>query len=112
MGIFGRSDQNITRKMSAALMYKCTSCENNELCDYTLSHNDPNLFDRSQWCPQRRVSTWYVVYRVFMAVIFIVGVTGHGISCGTGAKWFIFMTDLGVMFLALHYCIDAALAVS
>ena len=25
-----------------------TSCKDNELCDYTLSHKDPNLFDRSQ----------------------------------------------------------------
>ena len=47
-----------------------------------------------------------------MAILFIGGVSGHAVSCGTGAKWLIFMTDLGVMFLALHYVIDAGLAVS
>ena len=46
-----------------------------------------------------------------MALLFIGGVVGHAVSCGTGAKWLIFMTDLGVMFLALHYVIDATLAV-
>ena len=44
-----------------------------------------------------------------MAVLFIAIVVSHLISCGTGAKWFIFMTDLGVMFLALHYVIDAVI---
>ena len=46
-----------------------------------------------------------------MALLFIVGVIGHAVSGGTGAKWLIFMTDLGVMFLALHYVIDATLVV-
>jgi hypothetical protein len=46
-----------------------------------------------------------------MALLFIVGVVGHAVKLGTGAKWLIFMTDLRVMFLALHYVIDAILAV-
>ena len=58
------------------------------------------------------MSFWYVIYRVFMALLFVGGVAGHAVSCGTGAKWLIFMTDLGVMFLALHYVLDATLAVS
>ena len=36
---------------------------------------------------------------------------GYWINCGTGAKWLIFMTDLGFMFLTLHYVIDAILVV-
>ena len=46
-----------------------------------------------------------------MALLFIGGVVGYWVNCGTGAKWLIFMTDLGVMFLALHYMIDATLSV-
>jgi len=37
--------------------------------------------------------------------------TGYWINCGTGSKWLIFMTDLGFMFLTLHYVIDAILVV-
>jgi hypothetical protein len=64
-----------------------------------------------QGCPDGRVRVGYVVYRVFMALLFIVGVVGHAVNGGAGAKWLIFMTDLGVMLLALHYVIDAILAV-
>ncbi len=45
-----------------------------------------------------------------MALLFVVGVVGHAVT-GSGVKWLIFMTDLGVLFLALHYVIDATLAV-
>ena len=122
-----------------------SSCKDNELCDYTLNHKDPNLFDRSQvsspmcvkwntiirhkdtiyqiknwktlklffiqWCPEGRVSIWYVIYRVVWALLFVGLMTGYWINCGTGSKWLIFMTDLGFMFLTLHYVIDAILVV-
>ena len=46
-----------------------------------------------------------------MALIFVAGVAGHMALGGTGAKWFIFMTDLGVLFLTIHYVMDAILAI-
>ena len=64
-----------------------------------------------KWCPDAKVGTLYLIYRLFMAALFIAIVVSHVISCGTGAKWLIFMTDLGVMFLALHYSIDAVIVV-
>ena len=119
-----------------------SSCKDNELCDYTLNHDNPDLFDRSQvsykhtdivevpgvmfmsfvllsnnnfylfqWCPEGRVSLWYVIYRVCMALLFVGCVAGHAITGGNGLKWLTYMTDLGVMFLTLHYVIDATLSV-
>ena len=64
-----------------------------------------------QWCPEGRVSIWYAVYRVAMALLFVGLLCGYWINCGTGPKWLIFMTDLGFMFLTLHYVIDATLVV-
>ena len=118
-----------------------SSCKDNELCDYTLNHDNPDLFDRSQvshtltdyifsakikadltqtrshtlvlfqWCPEGRVSFWYVIYRVCMALLFVGCVAAHAITGGNGVKWLTYMTDLGVMFLTLHYVIDATLSV-
>ena len=64
-----------------------------------------------QWCPEGRVSLWYVIYRVGMALLFVGCVAGHAITGGNGVKWLTYMTDLGVMFLTLHYVIDATLSV-
>ena len=47
-----------------------------------------------------------------MALLFVGGVVGHAVSSGIGVNWLIFMTDLGAMFLLLHYVIDATLVVS
>ena len=73
-----------------------------------LSNNNSYLF---QWCPEGRVSLWYVIYRVCMALLFVGCVAGHAITGGNGVKWLTYMTDLGVMFLTLHYVIDATLSV-
>ena len=69
------------------------------------------LFYLFQWCPEGRVSLWYVIYRVCMALLFVGCVAGHAITGGNGVKWLTYMTDLGVMFLTLHYVIDATLSV-
>ena len=69
------------------------------------------LFYLFQWCPEGRVSLWYVMYRVCMALLFVGCVAGHAITGGNGVKWLTYMTDLGVMFLTLHYVIDATLSV-
>ena len=41
------------------------------------------------------MSIWYLIYRICMALFFIIITFGHMALGGTGAKWFIFMTDLG-----------------
>ena len=52
-----------------------------------------------------------------MALLFVGGVAGHMVTFQSSGhankgKWFTFMTDLGVLFLTIHYLLDACLAVS
>ena len=70
-----------------------------------------------QWCPEGRVSNWYPIYRVVVALLFMGSVIGDvvddAISGNVNAgKWFIFMTNISFLFLAIHYVIDAYLTVS
>ena len=37
------------------------------------------------------------------------GISGHIANSNQGGKWFIYMTDLGIAFLAIHFFIDACL---
>ena len=62
-----------------------------------------------QWCNPDRVSTWYWLYRVFVALFFIAGITAQMMNSNLGIKWFIYMTDQGISFLALHFLIEACL---
>ena len=95
----------------------------------TLEHDDPNLFDRSQvsapvpffdklyfyyinwlqWCPPDRVSVWYFIYRILVALIFAAGISAQLVNSNLGLKWFIYMTDQGITFLFLHFLLDACL---
>lgn len=65
-----------------------------------------------QWCRNGRVSTCYTVYRVLMASVMLAIVIANMVLTESGWKWFIFMTNQGIAFLALHYLLDAALVVS
>ena len=62
------------------------------------------------------MSIWYAVYRVAMALLFMGGVAGemvthHSAGHANSGKFFIFATDLGILFLTIHYLLDACLAV-
>ena len=65
-----------------------------------------------QWCPEGRVSVWYMLYRMMIAIIFVAGITAHMVNSKQGAKWFIYMTDQGILLLTIHYIIDAILVLS
>ena len=62
-----------------------------------------------QWCPAGRVSALYAAYRLIMAVIFVAGVATHLAISKLGAKWFIYLTDQGILFLTLHHVLEAIL---
>ena len=44
-----------------------------------------------------------------MALFFIAGITAQMMNSNLGLKWFIYMTDQGISFLALHFLIEACL---
>ena len=48
-----------------------------------------------------------MMYRVFIAILFVVGISAHIINSKQGAKWLIYMTDQGITFLGLHYLLEA-----
>merc|ERR1712018_825322 len=78
----------------------------------SLKHEEPDRFDRSQWCPDGRVSTWYMLYRCFVAVVFAGGICGHIANAKQGPKWLIYMTDQGIAFLGIHFLIEACIVVA
>ena len=81
------------------------------MCEKTcsLQHSVPENFDRSQWCPPNLVSGYYVVYRLVLALLFIgVIVVFIHLEFNDG-QFFIFLTNQGLIFLTLHFSIDAIL---
>ena len=64
---------------------------------FSLVHEDADLFHRSEWDDEDGPSTWYVVYRVILALFMATGVTLHFVSTldTLGIKWFIYMTNQG-----------------
>ena len=81
------------------------------MCEKTCSlhHNEPENFDRSQWCPPNVVSGYYVLYRLTMALLFSsVIVVFIYIQLNDG-KFFIFLTNEGLLFLTFHFVIEAVL---
>ena len=65
-----------------------------------------------QWCPDGRVSTWYMLYRCFVAVVFAGGICGHIANAKQGPKWLIYMTDQGIAFLGIHFLLEACIVVA
>ena len=65
-----------------------------------------------QWCPQGKVSTWYMLYRSFVAILFVGSICGHIANAKQGPKWLIYMTDQGIAFLGIHYFIEAIIVVA
>jgi hypothetical protein len=47
-----------------------------------------------------------------IAVIFVAGITAHMINANQGAKWFIYMTDQGILLLTIHYILEAILVLT
>jgi len=80
---------------------------------FSLVHEDADLFHRSEWDDEDGPSTWYVVYRVILALFMATGVTLHFVSTldTLGIKWFIYMTNQGIGLLTLHYLIYAGIVV-
>jgi len=77
---------------------------------FSLEHTNPNLFDITQWSrTELAVSTWYMVYRVVWALLFVAIVTAFGINSNLGGKFWIFMTNQGVFLLTINYVIEASL---
>ena len=40
-----------------------------------------------------------MIYRSFVALVFVGGISGHIANSKQGAKWLIYMTDQGIAFL-------------
>ena len=59
--------------------------------------SDVSLFHSSEWDGEGVTSTWYVVYRICMALFMSTGITLHFVSTldTLGLKWFIYMTNQG-----------------
>ena len=64
------------------------------------------------WCPPHHVSTAYMCYRVFVAVFFVIFIICHMEQYPEGIKWLIFMTNQGILFLTIHFCLEAVLVVT
>eukprot|EP00095_Tigriopus_kingsejongensis_P007448 maker-scaffold403_size186359-snap-gene-0.46 protein:Tk07448 transcript:maker-scaffold403_size186359-snap-gene-0.46-mRNA-1 annotation:"rolling stone" len=75
----------------------------------SLNFPDRDRFDQSQWCGSDRVSIWYMLYRIFVAVFFIVFTICHITRFPDPAKWIIFMTDQGIALLSVHFILDACI---
>ena len=81
----------------------------------SLNHPNPNIFDRSQWCPEGRVSHWYVAYRVVLVMMWpliFLPLTWEKLSRSKGmGRIFLYATNLGIMLLFVHYLVDAGLVI-
>ena len=64
---------------------------------FWLVDSDVSLFHSSEWDGEGVTSTWYVVYRICMALFMSTGITLHFVSTldTLGVKWFIYMTNQG-----------------
>ncbi|XP_017033958.1 protein rolling stone [Drosophila kikkawai] len=69
---------------------------------FSLYHEDPGVFCRSQWQKGDRNLIW-VLYRWFLAAFFAAGVIGSMMQDFNGGRWFIFLTDWGFT-LCLFTC--------
>lgn len=78
---------------------------------FKLQHYDSDLFHRSEWDGRGKISHWYTVYRIVLAVFMLTGVVLHFSSTQDtlGSKWFIYMTNQGIGLLTLHYLIYAGI---
>jgi len=76
---------------------------------FKLNHHDLDRFHRSEWTDPGVYSTWYVIYRVVLAVLMGVGVVAHVYLNTPSPKWLIYMTDQGITLLAIHYVLHAFL---
>ena len=80
---------------------------------FSLNHPDVDLFHRSQWDSPGVSSLWYVIYRSTVALLMVAGVVAHMVSTADtlGGKWFIYMTNQGILLLTIHYVIYAIIVV-
>ena len=65
---------------------------------FRLVHSDVSLFHSSEWeRDDCHPSTWYVVYRIVLALAMVTGISLHFVSTleTLGSKWFIYMTNQG-----------------
>jgi len=69
---------------------------------FSLNHEDPGVFCRSQWQKGKRSLVW-VLYRWALAAFFAAGVIGSIMQDFNGGRWFIFLTDWGFT-LCLFTC--------
>ncbi|XP_023346985.1 protein rolling stone [Eurytemora carolleeae] len=78
---------------------------------FKLTHEDSDRFHRSQWNKAGEITTWYLVYRICIALAMVIGVAAHiGSTTDTlGSKWFIYMTNQGIGLLTIHYVIYAGI---
>merc|ERR1719376_634452 len=93
------------------MMSKCCCCDSAR-CDCTLFSSNPNVFDTSQWGSELKVATWYMVYKVLLASLFVAVVTTEAYFNPQGIKWLIYLTNQGVSLLTINYVIDACLVFS
>jgi len=79
---------------------------------FRLVHSDVSLFHSSEWeRDDCHPSTWYVVYRIVLALAMVTGISLHFVSTleTLGSKWFIYMTNQGISLLTLHYLLYAGI---
>lgn len=69
---------------------------------FSLHHEDPGVFCRSQWQNGERNLIW-VLYRWLLAAFFAAGVIGSMMQDFNGGRWFIYLTDWGFT-LCLFTC--------
>jgi len=68
---------------------------------FSLHHDDPGVFCRSQWQKGDRNIIW-LLYRWILAAFFAAGVIGSMVETFNGGRWFIYLTDWG--FSLCFYC--------
>lgn len=80
---------------------------------FRLQHGHPDLFHRSVWDGSGAPSLWYTIYRVTLALFMLTGILLHFVSTldTLGTKWFIYMTNQGILLLTVHYLVYAGVVV-
>ncbi|ALC39023.1 CG9555 [Drosophila busckii] len=77
-----------------------------QLTKFSLQHDEPADFCRSQWQRGKRCVAW-LIYRWILTAFFAGGVIGSLVDSFTGGHWFIYLTDWGFT-LCLYACLYGA----
>ena len=82
----------------------------NQLREFSLSHDRPELFRVSQCGDRQQVPAWYLCYRVVLAL------TGTSaflvvLIMDSSLHWWIYLSNQSMLLLVIHLLLDMTLAI-